>query len=67
MAAVGHPGKVEQAIFWLAFLGPSSTGCEQCGFKKGCSVTLVVAEDGCCSISITQRPSAQGAYVQSMN
>ena len=28
--------------------------------KKGCSVTLVAAEEGCCSIPITQRPSDQG-------
>ena len=28
--------------------------------KKGCSVTLVAAEDGCYSIPITQRPSEQG-------
>ena len=28
--------------------------------KKGCSVTLVVAEEGCCYIPITQRPSDQG-------
>ena len=31
MAAVGHPGKVEQAMFEPPFLGPSSTGGEQCG------------------------------------
>ena len=28
--------------------------------KKGCSVTLVAAEEGCYSIPITQRPSDQG-------
>ena len=28
--------------------------------KKGCSVTLVAAEEGCHSIPITQRPSDQG-------
>ena len=28
--------------------------------KKGCSVILVAAEEGCCSIPITQRPSDQG-------
>ena len=27
---------------------------------KGCSVTLVAAEEGCYSIPITQRPSDQG-------
>ena len=27
---------------------------------KGCSVTLVVVMEGCCSIPITQRPSDQG-------
>ena len=31
VAAVGHPGKVEQAMFGPPFLGPSSTGGEQCG------------------------------------
>ena len=30
VAAVGHPGKVEQAMFGPPFLGPSSTGGEQC-------------------------------------
>ena len=28
--------------------------------KKGCSVNLVVSQDGCCSIPITQRQSDQG-------
>ena len=28
--------------------------------KKGCSVTLVAAEEGCYSIPITRRPSDQG-------
>ena len=28
--------------------------------KKGCSVTLVAAKEGCYSIPITQRPSDQG-------
>ena len=28
--------------------------------KKGCSVTIVAAEDGCCAIPFTQRPSDQG-------
>ena len=28
--------------------------------RKGCSVTLVAAEEGCCSISITPRPSDHG-------
>ena len=28
--------------------------------KKGCSVTLVAAEEGCYSIPISQRPSDQG-------
>ena len=28
--------------------------------KNGCSVSLVAAEEGCCSIPITQRPSDQG-------
>ena len=28
--------------------------------RNGCSVTLVAAEEGCCSIPITQRPSDQG-------
>ena len=31
VAAVGHPGKVEQAMFGPPFIGPSSTGGEQCG------------------------------------
>ena len=31
VAALGHPGKVEQAMFGPPFLGPSSTGGEQCG------------------------------------
>ena len=31
VAVVDHPGKVEQAMFWPPFLGPSSTGGEQCG------------------------------------
>ena len=31
VAAVGHPGKVEQAMFGPPFLGPSTTGGEQCG------------------------------------
>ena len=31
VAAVGHPGKVEQAMFGPPFLGPSSTGGEQSG------------------------------------
>ena len=46
VAAVGHPGKVEHAMFWSPFLGPS--------------VTLVAAEEGCCTIPITQQPSDQG-------
>ena len=28
--------------------------------NKGCSVTMVADEDGCCLIPITQRPSDQG-------
>ena len=28
--------------------------------KNGCSVTLVAAKEGCCSIPITQRPFDQG-------
>ena len=28
--------------------------------NKGCSVTMVADEEGCCSIPITQRPSDQG-------
>ena len=55
VAAVGHPGKVVQAMFGPPFIDPSSTGGEQCG-----SVTLVAAEEGCYSIPITQRPSDQG-------
>ena len=35
VAAVGHPGKVEQAMFGPPFLGPSSTGGEQCGSYEG--------------------------------
>ena len=31
VAAVRHPGKVEQAMFGPHFLGPSSTGGELCG------------------------------------
>ena len=31
VAAVGHPGNVEQAMFGPPFLGPCSTGGEQCG------------------------------------
>ena len=31
VAAVGHPRKLEQAMFWPPFLGPSFTGGEQCG------------------------------------
>ena len=31
VAAVGDPGKVEQAMFGPPFLGPSSTGGVQCG------------------------------------
>ena len=47
-------------MFGPPFLGPSSTGGEQYGCKRGCSVTLGAAEKGCCSIPITQRPSDQG-------
>ena len=28
--------------------------------KQGCSITLVAADEGCCSIPITQRTSDQG-------
>ena len=31
VVAVGNSGKVEQAMFGPPFLGPSSTGGEQCG------------------------------------
>ena len=31
VAVVGHKGKVGQAMFGSPFLGPSSTGGEQCG------------------------------------
>ena len=55
------PGKGGTGNVWPPLLGPSSTGGEQCADpKKGCSVTLVAAEEGCCSIPITQRPSDHG-------
>ena len=31
VSAADHPGKVEQAMLGPSFLGPSSTGGEQCG------------------------------------
>ena len=35
VAAVGHPGKVELALFGPPLLSPSSTGGEQCGCQEG--------------------------------
>ena len=43
VAAVGHRGKVEQAMFGSPFLGPSSTGGQQCGSYDG-----LLALPGCC-------------------
>ena len=59
MAAVGHPGKVVQAMFGPPFLGPSSMEVSSVDPNKGCSVSLVAAEEGCCSIPITLRPFDQ--------
>ena len=60
MAAVGHPGKVEQAMFGSPFIGPPPLKVSSVDPKKGCSVSMVAAEEGCYSIPITQRPSDQG-------
>ena len=60
VAAKGHPEKVEQAMFGPHLQDTSSTGGEQCGPKKGCSLTMAAAEEGYCSIPITQRSSDQG-------
>ena len=42
------------------FLDPPHLEVSSVDPKKGYSVTLVAAEDGCCSIPITQRLSDQG-------
>ena len=60
MAAVGHPGKVEQTMFGPTFLGPSSAGGKHCGFYEG-----LLSHPGSCRkfpfpIPITQRSSDQG-------
>ena len=60
VAEVGHPGKVKQAMFGPSFLGPSSLEVSSVDNRRSCSVTLVAAEEGCCFISISQRPSSQG-------
>ena len=59
VAAAGHPGKVDQAMFGPPFYSPPSLEVISVDPKKGCSVTLLSAEEGCCSIPITQRPSDQ--------
>ena len=60
MAAVCHPERWNRQCLGHLFLASPPLEVSSVDPKKGCSVTLVAAEEGCYSIPITQQPSDQG-------